>query len=387
MRMGDKRRFRRDPLEYIDGLRRRSTTGIIQLPWGEYCVSDAVLARRLLRDPEFHTGKSDFFGELLPTREDQVAVGHAVRDFLRAGVPQYQAELVRAVAELPSASQWPECGNRLVQRCVANLLLHPASTPAATCRLADQAARTGVVFHAPRMWQRVRAEVWRARLVTALTEQVRHRREHPVGQARDVLDAVLGACPPAVVSDRTVAELHVMMHRAIVVPLSASLAWSVLLPCLHHTADSPWPWTADQVVREALRHRPMPWVLARSVPHPVEVGGVAFRTGDLLSVSPYLTHHDERQWSDPEAFRPERWQQPGDHGCFITFGAGPFTCAGAAVAQTLLTESLTALTRGTRLSVTGGDTRAAMAEGNVPRPFTLCRTPMPSMPGHDAGRR
>ncbi|MEV0116802.1 cytochrome P450 [Streptomyces sp. NPDC050844] len=386
MRTGDKRRFRRDPLEYIDSLRRRSTTGIIQLPWGEYCVSDADLARTLLRDPEFHTGMSDFFGELLPSRGAQVAVGHAVRDFLRAGVPQYRAELARAVTELAPASRWPESGNRLVHRCVADLLLHPA-TPAATRRLSDLAARGGVVFHAPQMWQRVRAEVLRARLVAALTEQVRQRRKHPAGQARDVLDAMLGACPPAQVSDRTVAELHVMMHRAIVVPLSASLAWSVLLGCLHHTADSPWPWPADQVVREALRHRPMPWALARTVPHSLELGGVAFQAGDLLSVSPYLTHHDEHQWSDPEVFRPERWQEPGDHGCFITFGAGPFTCAGAAVAQTLLVESLTALTGDTCLSVTGGDSRAAMAEGNVPRPFTLCRTPMPSKTGPETGRR
>ncbi|KUF15072.1 cytochrome P450 [Streptomyces silvensis] len=374
--MGDKRRFRRDPLAYIEGLRRRSTTGIIRLPWGEYCVSDANQARALLRDPEFHTGMSDFFGALLPTREAQVAVGHAVRDFLRAGVPQYRAGLARAVTELDPAGRWPESGNRLVHRSVADLMLHPG-TPAATRRLSDRAARGGVVFHAPQVWRRVRAEILRARLVAALTEQVRQRREHPAEQPRDVLDAVLGACPAAEVPDRAVAELQLMMHRAIVVPLSASLAWSVLLGCLHHTADSPWPWPVDQVVREALRHRPMPWVLARTVPRPLEVGGVPFRAGDLLSVSPYLTHHDEQQWSDPDVFRPERWQETGDHGCFITFGAGPFTCAGAAVAQTLLVESLTALTHDAHLSVTGGNTRAAMAEGNVPRPFTLRRTPMP----------
>ncbi|MFF9001938.1 cytochrome P450 [Streptomyces achromogenes] len=208
---------------------------------------------------------------------------------------------------------------------------------------------------------------------------MRHRREHPADQPRGMLDALLAACPPAEVTDRTLAELHLMMYRAIVVPVSASLAWSVLLGCLHHTSDAPWPWPADQVVREALRYRPIPWLLGRTVPHAVELGGVAFRPGDLLSASTYLMHQEPGRWTAPDEFRPERWAEPGEHGSYVPFGAGPYIRAGAAVAQTLLTESLTALTRGARLSVTGGDTRAVISEGNVPRPGTARK------PGPDSG--
>ncbi|WP_234438426.1 cytochrome P450 [Streptomyces sp. NRRL S-340] len=257
---------------------------------------------------------------------------------------------------------------------MAGLLLHPGS-PARTRRLAEQAARTGVFFHAPHTWQRARAEVLRAQLISALTDQVRHRREHPAAEPRDVLDALLAVCRSAEVPDRTAAELYLMMSRAIVVPLSASLAWSVLLACLHHTADSPWPWPADQIVRESLRYRPTPWMLGRTITHPVEIGGVAFHPGELLSVSPYLMHRAEGRWTDPDAFRPDRWSEPDEHGQYVTFGAGPYTCPGAAVAQTLLTDSLTALARNARLTVTGGDLRPVMAEGSVPRPFTLHRTP------------
>ncbi|MEU5092752.1 cytochrome P450 [Streptomyces sp. NPDC021356] len=374
MRPGEKCRFRRDPLEYIDNLCRSSATQAIRLPWGGYCVGDADLAQTLLRDPEYNTGKSRFFNELLPTRQTQVEVGHAVRNFLRASLPQYSAELGRAVAELPAVSRWPSAGNMLVHRCLANLLLHPGST-VRTRRLADQAARKGVFFHAPRTWQRARAEVLRAQLISALTEQVRNRRESPASEPRDVLDAVLGVCRPAEVTDRTAAELHLMMSRAIVVPISASLAWSVLLACLHHTSDTPWPWPADQIVRESLRYRPTPWMLGRTIPHPVDIGGVSFQPGELLSVSPYLMHHTEGQWTAPEAFRPDRWSEPDEHGHYVTFGAGPYTCPGAAVAQTLLTDSLNALIRNARLTVIGGDTRPVMAEGSVPRPFTLHRTP------------
>ncbi|MGW2955775.1 cytochrome P450 [Streptomyces eurythermus] len=382
MRIGEKRRFRRDPLKYIGILRRRSGTDVFRLPHGGYCVTGADLAQTLLRSPEYNTGKSGFFNELLPTRHAQVEVGHAVRNFLRAGLPRYRAELARAVAALPAVSRWPAAGNTLVHRCLADLLLHPES-PARTGGLTERAMCGGVVFHAPRAWQRARAEFVRARLLTALTEEVRHRREHPADEPRDVLDALLGACPPAEVPDRTLAELHVMMYRAIVVPISASLAWSVLLGCLHHTSDTPWPWPADQVVREALRYRPVPWLLGRTVPHAVELGGVAFRTGDILSASPYLMHHEEGRWTAPDEFRPERWKEPDEHGSYVPFGAGPYICAGAAVAQTMLTESLNALTRDARLTVTGGDTRAVISEGNVPRPFVLHRTPRHGGTEHD----
>lgn len=390
MRRGDRRRFRQDPLEYLEDLRRRSTTGLIPLPQGGWCVSDAELAQTLLRGPEYNTGRSGFFGELLPTRGAQIEVGHAVRDLIRAGVPHYRAALTGAVADLPSVGRWPDAGTRLVHRGLEDLLLHP-ETPARTRKLMRRAALGGVAVRAPHVWQRARAEVLRPQLVAALTEEVGQRRADPVSEPRDVLDAVLGACPSEKTDDRTVAELQLMMFRAVLAPLSASLAWSVLLACLHHQAGSPWPWPADDIVREALRHRPMAWMLGRVLPDAVKLGGTAFEAGDLVSVSPYLLHHDAHHWTDPDAFLPERWAgTTARHGPYIPFGAGPFTCAGAAVAHTLITESLTALSRDTHLTVTGGDTRPAMAEGNVPRPFTLRRTPKPPAEddtGHDTGGR
>ncbi|KUL55515.1 cytochrome [Streptomyces sp. NRRL F-4489] len=384
MGIGDRRRLRRDQLGYIEKLRRRSTTGLIRLPWGAWCVSDTDLAQTLLRDPEYNTGKSGFFGELLPTRGAQVEVGHAVRNLVRAGMPHYRAALAKSTAELPAVSRWPAAGTRLVYGGLADLLLHPGA-PVATRRLMHQAAVGGVALRAPHVWQRARAEVVRSRLVAAVTEEARRRREHRIGEPRDVLDAVLAVCPPHQVADRTAAELHLMLFRAIMAPISSSLAWCVLLACLSHPAPSPWPWSPDHVVREALRHRPVAWMLGRTIPRPVAFGGIAFQPGELLSVSPYLLHHDERHWPAPHAFRPERWAEKGDHGPYIPFGMGPFSCAGAAVAHTLLTESLTALTHNARLTVTGGDTRAAMSEGNVPRPFILHRVHCRPT-AHDRGR-
>ncbi|WP_247745681.1 cytochrome P450 [Streptomyces oryzae] len=371
--MGYRTRLRQDPLAYIEELSRGSTAGVIRLPWGGWCVRDTELAQTLLRDPEYHRGGSTFFGELLPARSAQAELGRAVRSLLRAGVPHYRAALPEAVAALPTAGRWPDAGTRLVYRCLADVLLHPG-TPGGSRALMRQAAHKGVAVRSPHMWQRARAEPVRARLVTAVTEEARRRRRQPAGEPRDMLDAVLTVCSEAEVSDRTVADLHLMMLRAIMAPLSASLAWSVLLACRHHTRAAPWPWPVEHIVHETLRYRPVPWMLGRTLPRATDLGGTVFPPGELLSVCPYLLHHDERHWNSPDAFRPERWTSNSGHGPYIPFGTGPFSCAGAAVAHTLLTESLAALADDAYLAVTGGDTRAAMSEGNVPRPFILHRT-------------
>ncbi|MEU4806304.1 cytochrome P450 [Actinosynnema sp. NPDC023587] len=357
---------------------------MIPLPGGGWCLGDAKLAETLLRGREFNAGRSGFFGDLLPTREAQVEVGRAVRDVLRAGLSDYRAALIPAVTGLPGVGRWPATGNRLVYRCLANLLLHPG-TQADTRRWADRAAHAGVVFRAPHVWQRARAEVPRAKLIAALTREVARRRQHHVDQPRDVLDAILGACP-ADLPDQAVAKVHLTMFRAVAAPVAASLAWSVLLPCLHHPAGTPWPWPADQVVREALRYRPIPWMLRRTAALPATFADTAIDPGELVSVSPHLLHHDARRWTDPEVFRPERWAHPDGHGPYIPFGAGPFACPGASVARTLVTEALTALTDNARLTVTGGGTRAISSEGIVPSPFTLHRATWPTT-HHETGRR
>jgi len=372
--VGYRTRLRRDPLGYIEELSRGSSAGVVRLPWGGWCVRDTGLAQTLLRDPEYHTGGSVFFGELLPARPAQVELGRAVRGLLRADVPRYRAALPGAVAGLTAAGRWPDAGARLVHRCLEDVLLRPG-TPGRGRELMRRAVREGVAVRSPYVWRRARAEVVRAELLRALAEGARRRRGRPAGEPRDMLDAVLAVCPQAEVPERTVAGLHLMMFRAIMAPVSAALAWSVLLACLRHTEAAPWPWPADDVVREALRHRPVPWMLGRTLPRATELGGTVFPAGELVSVCPYLLHHDERHWDSPYSFRPERWADDNGHGPYVPFGTGPFSCAGAAVAHTLLTESLTALTDGARLAVDGGEARAAMSEGNVPRPFVLHRIP------------
>ncbi|MFQ6230111.1 cytochrome P450 [Nocardia sp. NPDC002869] len=369
-------RFRRDPLGFLENLRRTSSGEVFRLPWGGWCVGDTGLALTVLHDRAFNAGMSEFFGSMLPSRSAQVDFGRAARGILRTHTPRYREALAAAAIEMPPVTRWPAAGVELVYRCTADMLLHPDGAPELR-RLLERNARVGALRPA-RMWQRARAQLLRTKLSTVLTEQVRARRGDTGAAAgsgpRDLLDAVIGACPDEV-ADTTVAELYVLMFRSIVGPLGYSIAWSVLLGSLD-SPGSPWPWPADRVVREAARHRPVSWMVSRPVPRPTEFGGVAFHTGDQLSVSPYLLHHDEQHWSGPGAFQPDRWARPSASGPYVPFSSGPFTCAGAAVAHDLVTEAVATLTENTSLSVIGGgDTRPIVTNAAIPRPFTLRRTP------------
>jgi cytochrome P450 len=383
--MMDMRRFRRDPLGFIENLSRCNPAGVFRLPWGAWCVSDADLARVVLRDPGFNEGMPRFFGTLLPSRSAQVGLGRAVRDTLQARMPEYRDGLAAAVAELPAVSQWPAAGMELVYRCTADLLLHPDAPPRLR-RLMEQSVHGGLMIRPPRVRQRAWAEMLRSKLLPAVTEQVRERREEGAGEPRDVLDAVIGACPNEV-TNRAVADLYVLLFRSTVGTVGYSVAWSVLLAGLHHVSGSPWPWPADWVVREAARHRPVVWMVGRPAPRPIEFGGIPFQPGTILSVCPYLLHHDEHRWTHPDVFRPERWAEPGGRGSYLPFSAGPFVCAGASVAHTLITEAVTGLASDAHLTVTGGDTRPIVTNAAIPRPFTLHRTTKPPDKAHAPGRR
>ncbi|KWT63918.1 cytochrome [Streptomyces albus subsp. albus] len=368
------RRFRRDPLGYIEDCARRSPAKVFRLPWGAWCVRDTELALTVLRDPLFHSGRSTFFGDMLPSRTAQITLGRAVRNLMRAHLPAYRECVAEAAAGLGAVSHWPEAGPLLVYRCTADVLLHPDAPPALRRQLAH-AVSAGLTARQPSMRQRARAEILRPKLLAAITEHVRDRRTEnsATGEPGDVLDAVIGACPGEL-ADRTVANLYILLFQSIVGNIGYTVAWTLLLTCLHHPPGPPWPWPAEWLVREAARHRPFVWMVGRPVPYPLEFGGLPFAAGTILSVSPYLLHHDTHRWDRPELFRPERWNEAGGQGPYLPISTGPFTCAGAAVAHSLTTEAVTNVAQDAHLTIGGGDARPLVSGSVLPRPFTLRRT-------------
>lgn len=67
--------------------------------------------------------------------------------------------------------------------------------------------------------------------------------------------------------------------------------------------------------------------------------------GVMVSISPYLTHHDPATWESPDEYLPERWlKEPdlakkvnsGGHVRYVPFGAGSHRCPGERMALMMM---------------------------------------------------
>jgi cytochrome P450 len=98
------------------------------------------------------------------------------------------------------------------------------------------------------------------------------------------------------------------------------------------------------VVAETLRLRPAAWINERAVTGDLALGPYRPQPGDLLLIPSWVVQRDPRYWTEPEAFRPERWinadgrydeKTPGQpRGAYLPFGAGAHACIGQAFAWT-----------------------------------------------------
>ncbi|MFL6140066.1 MAG: cytochrome P450 [Frankiaceae bacterium] len=86
------------------------------------------------------------------------------------------------------------------------------------------------------------------------------------------------------------------------------------------------------VVEEAMRLYPPVWILPRQALADDVVGGHRVPAGADVLVSPYALHRHPRFWTDPERFRPHRFDRSAAQDraryAYIPFGAGPRFCVG-----------------------------------------------------------
>jgi len=92
------------------------------------------------------------------------------------------------------------------------------------------------------------------------------------------------------------------------------------------------PYTA-QVFSEALRLYPPAWAITRRAVEADELMGYPIPAGALVIMSPYAIHRRPDFWTDPQAFRPERFSPENETGrhrfSYIPFGGGPRLCIGS----------------------------------------------------------
>jgi cytochrome P450 len=93
-----------------------------------------------------------------------------------------------------------------------------------------------------------------------------------------------------------------------------------------------------QVFSEALRLYPPAWAVSRQAIRDTVLGGHRIPEGSVVSISPYVLHHDERLWANPEVFDPNRFAPDADikrhKFAFLPFSAGRRGCIGEQFAWT-----------------------------------------------------
>jgi len=86
------------------------------------------------------------------------------------------------------------------------------------------------------------------------------------------------------------------------------------------------------VFSESLRLYPPAWAVVRRAISDYELDGYVVPAGADIMMSQYVIHRDDRYYTDPDKFRPERWSEEFRKNipqyAFFPFGGGPRRCIG-----------------------------------------------------------
>ncbi|WP_052341429.1 cytochrome P450 [Salinarimonas rosea] len=89
---------------------------------------------------------------------------------------------------------------------------------------------------------------------------------------------------------------------------------------------------AESVAKESMRLYPPGWAIGRETTEEVEIGGYRLAKGTTVIMAPWVLHRDPRHFDDPDAFRPERWEDGLEERlprfAYMPFGGGPRVCIG-----------------------------------------------------------
>lgn len=100
--------------------------------------------------------------------------------------------------------------------------------------------------------------------------------------------------------------------------------------------DLPQLSYTNWIVKEAMRLYPPITDVSREATENCEIGGYRINKGTTLIMSQWVMHRDERYFSEPEKFLPERWANDFEkrlpRGVYFPFSDGPRICIGKSFA-------------------------------------------------------
>jgi cytochrome P450 family 135 len=191
----------------------------------------------------------------------------------------------------------------------------------------------------------------------AVLQEIRKRRAERGTRARDDIASMLEQAHREDGSSLTDSELRDELITLLVDgPTSSSLAWAFerllrhpdkLARLREEVRAGEQELYMDAVIKETLRLCPPVPVVVRKLMQPMELGGYTVPAGATVAPCAYLLHHDERIYSEPRSFLPERFlEKPAGTYTWIPFGGGVRRCLAASFAmlemkrvlQTVLSE-------------------------------------------------
>lgn len=89
----------------------------------------------------------------------------------------------------------------------------------------------------------------------------------------------------------------------------------------------------EMVIKEGMRLHPVVGAFRRVSVKNVQVMNYKFPKGVGFMVHFRALHRDPRYWTDPQEFKPERWEKQHVPGSYLPFGDGPTNCIGQKLAM------------------------------------------------------
>ncbi|MCL4519515.1 MAG: cytochrome P450 [Thaumarchaeota archaeon] len=127
-----------------------------------------------------------------------------------------------------------------------------------------------------------------------------------------------------------------------------------------------------KIFTEALRMYPSVRLIPRIALNDHHIDGYRIPAGSLVLMSQYLIHHDQRFYSEPEVFNPDRWtdefEQKMPEYAYFPFGGGPRRCAGEPFAWMEAELIISTIARNWKMSlVPGGKYELRSRVGSRPK--------------------
>jgi cytochrome P450 len=123
-------------------------------------------------------------------------------------------------------------------------------------------------------------------------------------------------------------------------------------------ADLPRLRYTEMLVTEAMRLYPPAYAMGRMSTIPTEIAGHALAAGVVVILPTWVVQRDVRWFEEPEAFRPERWEDErtrrNPRYAYFPFGGGPRQCIGNGFAMMEACLLLAAIAQRFRLTLEPG---------------------------------